>query len=130
MGVIASGRRIAWHRGHTAGYLLYCTEYRSDSVAHTVCTRTRAAATSNQVRHRAADQPDRQTDQQFFRPADCCKREREGEGEGGEKQPPPCAPQAVTLLSPFGPTGSLPPRQPPARLLQRHRIGPRHSSFC
>lgn len=62
------------------------------------------------------------TQLQFF----CSVRERGGEGEGGEKQPP----QAVTHLNPFGPAGLLHPRQPPARLLQKYKIGPRHSSFC
>lgn len=43
MGVIASGCRIAWHMGPFGGVLVLD---RLHSVAHTVYTRTRAAATS------------------------------------------------------------------------------------
>lgn len=49
MGVIASGCRIAWHMGPFGGVFWYCPVLHS--VARTVCTRTRAPATSKRVRH-------------------------------------------------------------------------------
>lgn len=83
MGVIASGCRIAWHMGPFGGVSGYCTGRTVPR--RTVCTRTRAAATPR--RH--------DTQLRFFA--------QQEEGGGRETTPP----QAVTLLSPFGPEGSL-----------------------
>lgn len=70
--------------------------YRLYSVTHTVRTRTRDSCDILKKHGKVADL-------QFF----CSARGRGGRGR--ETEPP----QVVTLLNPFGPAGSLPPRQPP-----------------
>lgn len=59
---------------------------------------------------------------QFF----CEVRAREGEGEGGEKQPPlGCHPP-----KPFRASRATTPQATPGWAPQKYKIGPRHSSFC
>lgn len=55
------------------------------------------------------------------------ERARGGKGRGARRQTPP---QAVTHLNPFGASRATTPQATPARLLQKYKIGPRHSSFC
>lgn len=110
MGVIASGCRIAWHMGPFGGVFWYrtgCTVSHAPFVLapghlrHLLC---RKGTTRLQVLLSGS----------------------EG-GRGRETTPP----KVVNLLNPFGPAGAnTPPGSPPARLLQKYKIGPRHSSFC